>query len=860
MRQLPVSIVCLTLSVSALCYAGTSAGDAGLQTPSAVVHHHTDAAGAGTFALTLRAPTETHGIADHLILVDTSASQTGRYRIAALSALESLLAALPRTDRVHLVAMDTQVASLTDGLVACGSEQLSAAFETLKARTPLGASDVAQGIQAALTVVDGSRPASLLYIGDGISASNLMSAGDVRELVQNLRARNVSLHALLMGPKLDTELSGLLVNHTGGTLVTPDHLGDVSAIRDLARSITEAPVFVTGLRIEGSAAELATLPEVAVRSDRHTIVFGQGVLKGAIQVRGTSTAGQELTWTARSENFVAAGDEIRLLQERAVATQGLNNALVDAGMLTVAAADLKHNVRNSTELANQLHRQGLHREAGAVARRAHELAPGDVQLTSLLKTITSSDALSILDEQQSADDSLGAASAADQQALRDAEARIQILTQRLSGATNAAIDEAQRAVVNQPDYAVTLLKDVLETIRDSADVSPEVRDELERRVIAAIGSVEIRREKALIEQRQQAQAEAILESQRKLLTQTTLREEQLKTRIEQVRGLLDRARHGDSEAYDDAVDVARDALLDEPGNGPATQALVMSVAGGYLDKAYRIVRLRQDRFLATLYQVELSHVPFPDEPPVLYPPADVWRALTLTRKKKYESFDLRSEKPAETWLRNLLDEPCPPLDFPGDVPISEILQQIADYYTNTYGSAGGGAGADYRMTIIPDYQELELDGVSSLEDVTVRDISLSGITLKNALSLIFGQTTDPELTYMIKNEVMLITTLTAAESDENLITRVYPLGDLAIPPNLHLQLGGGGIGGGGGLGGGGQGGFGGGGGQGGFGGGGGQGGFGGGGGGLGLGSVPPEALKPQQGAAGGINLSGKKKQ
>ncbi|MCA9108224.1 MAG: hypothetical protein KDA83_22665, partial [Planctomycetales bacterium] len=137
---------------------------------------------------------------------------------------------------------------------------------------------------------------------------------------------------------------------------------------------------------------------------------------------------------------------------------------------------------------------------------------------------------------------------------------------------------------------------------------------------------------------------------------------------------------------------------------------------------------------------------------------------------------------------------------------------------------------------------LELEGITSLEDVTVKDIEFSGMLLKNALKLIFDQTADPELTYMIRNEVILVTTRDAAEADENLITRVYPMGDLVIPPSLHLQLGGGG-GGGGGLGGGGlgggQGGGGFGGGQGGFGGGGGQGGFGGGG---GFGSVPPEML------------------
>ncbi|MCA9086106.1 MAG: hypothetical protein KDA81_18740, partial [Planctomycetaceae bacterium] len=117
----------------------------------------------------------------------------------------------------------------------------------------------------------------------------------------------------------------------------------------------------------------------------------------------------------------------------------------------------------------------------------------------------------------------------------------------------------------------------------------------------------------------------------------------------------------------------------------------------------------------------------------------------------------------------------------------------------------------------------------------VRDINFQGMTLRNALKLIFEQTTEPELTYVIQNEVMMITTLSKAESDDNLVTRVYPVADLVIPP---VQLGGGGgqLGGGRGIGGGG-GGF------------GGQGGGGFGGGGGGQFSVPAEwaeLLKPDK--------------
>ena len=47
-----------------------------------------------------------------------------------------------------------------------------------------------------------------------------------------------------------------------------------------------------------------------------------------------------------------------------------------------------------------------------------------------------------------------------------------------------------------------------------------------------------------------------------------------------------------------------------------------------------LVRIREDRFLLTMMQTEKSHIPYPDEPPVHFPPAAVWRELTGTRKER----------------------------------------------------------------------------------------------------------------------------------------------------------------------------------------------------------------------------------
>ena len=827
--------VCLAATFNA---AGADRTDRPV-TPSAVIHTYNTGSDE-FFALALKAEKASAAVMQHVVLVDTSASQAGRYRDTTLQTVEQVLAALPKGHLVQVFAVDSVVEPLTSGFVGASSPETAQAMDLLRGRTPLGATNLGEALVKTTARLNGSEPTSMLYVGDGLSSAGLISPTRLQALVSDFQTRQISFHAVLLGPRLDTQLPGMLVNHTGGSF----SIATGEDVNGIVSAIQTAPVYVKNVSVDASNCELSIEPLVALRKDRHTLVYGRGDCPNSVTVSGTALSGEKIEWHVSADAFVPAGPEVKALFARSVDSKALNNQFVGLAGLDQAASDLTRTIETSVAAATRLHHVGRDKEALVLAKRAASLDENNVQLTSLMTAIQEDSPFAGGNQSTSADDRLGAPDGSEQAPLLNVETEIQIRSQKLSQEVNAAIDEARRASVEFPEYADGLLKDILATVRDSSKINPEVRDELERRVISAIGAVQSDVEKNRLIQRQRAESQAVTEAQERLLAQTELEEDRLKTLIDQVRGLLDRARHGDSNAYEDAEEVARAALALKPGDGTATGALVLSEAAGQLDKAYKLVNMRHDRFLETLYQVELSHVPFPDEPPVLYPPADVWRALTLTRKPKYESVDLRSEQPTETWLNRMLKEPLPPggLSYPGDVSLKEILDAIAEHYTNTYGSSGGGTGSDFRMTIVPDYAELELEGITSLEDVTVKDIEFSGMLLKNALKLIFDQTADPELTYMIRNEVILVTTRDAAEADENLITRVYPMGDLVIPPSLHLQLGGGG-GGGGGLGGGGlgggQGGGGFGGGGGGLGGGGGQGGFGGGG---GFGSVPPEML------------------
>ena len=202
---------------------------------------------------------------------------------------------------------------------------------------------------------------------------------------------------------------------------------------------------------------------------------------------------------------------------------------------------------------------------------------------------------------------------------------------------------------------------------------------------------------------------------------------------------------------------SRAAVDLQPGEGTAAAAVFTSEAAGQLNKIFRLRALRADKFLETLYQVELSHVPFPDEPPVIWPPAHVWRALT-ERRRKWASVDLHKNSPAEEKIQAALIDPRGvEIEFI-DTPLKDAMDFIADAND---------------ITIILDDQALTEEGVAIDEPLNK---ILSGITLRSALKIILEPL---GLTYIIEDEVMKITTIIAAE--EKLSTRVYPVGDLVIP-------------------------------------------------------------------------------
>ena len=116
--------------------------------------------------------------------------------------------------------------------------------------------------------------------------------------------------------------------------------------------------------------------------------------------------------------------------------------------------------------------------------------------------------------------------------------------------------------------------------------------------------------------------------------------------------------------------------------------------------------------------------------------------MTKTRKDRYSSMDLAKRGPAEKKINEALKSPTQ-LEFV-DTPLTDVIDYLKDYH---------------QIEIQLDKKAMEEASIAL--DTPVKK-NLKGISLKSALRLMLGEL---GLTYIIQDEVLLITTKEAAEAE-----------------------------------------------------------------------------------------------
>ena len=211
-------------ALAAACLLSSSGWAADSQ--QAVVDEYRSPQGDTTFALTLKGQSVNTSsqfrAGDHILMVDTSASQVGDVRTRSLELVRSYIERLTDDDRVAIVATDVDSQILSRGLVTATGMDAKAALAALENRVPMGATNLNRALETALTLSDDSRSTSVLLIGDGMSTGGLVSAARMSTLVGELRAHKMPVSCVALGRETDAQLMGVLANQTGGIVQTAD--------------------------------------------------------------------------------------------------------------------------------------------------------------------------------------------------------------------------------------------------------------------------------------------------------------------------------------------------------------------------------------------------------------------------------------------------------------------------------------------------------------------------------------------------------------------------------------------------------------------------------------------------------------
>ncbi|MDP6445944.1 MAG: hypothetical protein QF805_19300, partial [Pirellulaceae bacterium] len=326
------------------------------------------------------------------------------------------------------------------------------------------------------------------------------------------------------------------------------------------------------------------------------------------------------------------------------------------------------------------------------------------------------------------------------------------------------LNQARQQMSTNAEGAARELKLLLEGVERTPELDPEVRSQLRDRIETAVQQAQ-RREVTEADRRAfQEEAAAAAEEARRLVAQLARNRLKVQQLMARFNSLMDEERYIQAQ-----TDVAEQVDQLEPDSVIGRSAAWASKFTRHIKGMKRVQELRHRNFADSLFQNEVGLVPFVDEPPILYPTAEVWEDLSRKRAK-YKSMDLTGDNERERRIFTALDEDTT-LEFI-EQPLNEVIDYLADLH---------------RIPIVIDTKALDDVGIGTDTPVTR---NLRGISLRSALRLMLKEL---ELTYIIRDEVLQITT--PEEAELQLVTKVYPVGDLVLP----IQTGGSPLGFGGGM-------------------------------------------------------------
>jgi hypothetical protein len=335
--------------------------------------------------------------------------------------------------------------------------------------------------------------------------------------------------------------------------------------------------------------------------------------------------------------------------------------------------------------------------------------------------------------------------------LLDSVERVRhVMQQRAAAEVAGALRQARAEMTAEPDAAMMTLTAERERVRLAPELDPARRDELLchiDRALAATTRQSIERGQRVLQQQELLSEQDARRQASSELVRSQLKAEQS---IAHVNALASQGR------YRDAEDVARSIRDPGPVSIAASASLLEArTRGNIADVQALAERTRQGRVEA-FHAQDTALVPISDDPGIVYPAADKWRALTERRRKWGELVSLYRPSPGEEKIYKALRETTS-IDFE-NTPLADAIEYLK---------------AKHDIEIQLDNKGLVDAALEPSAPVTRK---AKGIKLRSALRLVLD---DLDLTYVVQDDVLTITSKDKAT--EIMSVRVYPVADLMTP-------------------------------------------------------------------------------
>lgn len=763
---------------------------------------------------------------DILLLIDSSASQAAAPLEMSRKVAKLFAENLQADDRLSIMTISNDSKQISRGFRK--KEDAIASLGDLSKEYASGGTNLKKGITDAVTSFESiaGRQKVLVFMGDGMSIAGPIDGTDRAGLCKEMVSKEVVFFPVPIGLRMDPSNLHGLASGTGGLCMRMLPGDWVEDLHKRLQTAMDVPVlYSASLQLPKEVSEVYPAKLPPLRSDAPTLVVGKiqagktfdYKVEGKQLGKDISLSVNETVPASEPENYflLQVVQQWKNVKETPALIQADRALAFAAEQNQIAVSDLKEKAQwalreDKFDAASRLFNQALEidpqdGEAKNGSNMVQKLRDGKLTLQQIRKEVQPAKDETIVRigaqgkkirvpvaqvpvEKDGAEKPVlpapaqaPAAGINEGDILKETEARRAVADQQATQTVDEMIRNANRLVTRDPDGAYEMLKRILDSTQTNPDLSPKAQTNLVGRIERALQSVkrEGRRVKSDQDERLQLLANADARSaQSKMIVN---QQERITERMRVYHNLMNQAR--ELEASKQAQAIRQDMVnLGLPVPQAVTSAYAVGQRGFYLREMRDLKRIREDRWLATLFEVERSHVPFPDEPEIVFPDAGYyarrkeykdWADFSEKRKARYgtSTFGDDNPLPRTIELKNtLLKQVRWPGLKDGDFKLSEVLEQLSRVYNLEFDINEKAFAADGVM-------DVNAQIVASADKPLPPVNGSVGTVLKKILARIPAGST---ATFMIRRESIEITTGAASIAEK--VVRIYPVADLVYPP------------------------------------------------------------------------------